>query len=84
MNLEQEIQTIKERNARVEADKAWEQSGFRIGFITVITYIVAAAVMYKIGVNNYFLNALIPSIGYFLSTWSLPFVKNWWTKKHQK
>jgi hypothetical protein len=75
-----EIAAIKERNRRVEADKAWERSGFRIFSITAITYIIASFVMYAIGIANYLLSALIPTIGYFLSTQSLPVIKRWWIK----
>ncbi len=83
-DIANEINTIKERNRRVEADKAWERSMLRIGSITVITYIIAAFVMYTIGVNGYLLNALIPSIGYFLSTQSLPAIKQWWIRRCYK
>ena len=76
-----EIAAIKERNRRVEADKAWERSGFRILSITVATYIIASVVMYAIGIANYLLSALIPAIGYFLSTQSLPIIKRWWIKR---
>ena len=79
--IEKEIQKLKERNNRVEVDKAWETSGFRIFSITVITYIVAVVVMYIIGVQNYFLSALIPTIGYYLSTQSLPSIKKWWVNR---
>jgi hypothetical protein len=76
-----EIAAIKERNRRVEADKAWERSGFRILSITIITYIIASLVMGAIGIANYLLSALIPAIGYFLSTQSLPIIKRWWIKR---
>lgn len=76
--LEKEIRALKERNLRVEADKAWEVSIFRVATITIITYIVAVIVFKLIGVKNYFLNALIPTIGYYLSTQSLPVIKRWW------
>ncbi len=79
--LETEIQKLKERNNRVETDKAWETSGFRIFSITVITYAIAVVVMYIIGVQNYFLSALIPTIGYYLSMQSLPIIRNWWLKR---
>jgi hypothetical protein len=78
--LAEEVKAIKERNRRVEADKAWERSAFRIFSITVITYIIASVVMYTIGISNYLLSALIPTIGYFLSTQSLPIIKRWWIK----
>ncbi|MBI2023457.1 hypothetical protein HYT01_02770 [Candidatus Giovannonibacteria bacterium] len=79
--LENEIATIKERNLRVEADKAWETSNFRIFSITIITYIVASLVLYFIGAKNFLLNALVPTAGFFLSIQSLPAVKRWWIKK---
>jgi hypothetical protein len=83
-NLRTEIAAIKQRNNRVEADKAWEGSTIRIGLIMLITYIIAALVMRTIGVQNYFFSALIPVIGYLLSTQSLPFIKRWWMKAYYK
>jgi hypothetical protein len=80
MDLEKEIEALKARNIKVEADKAWETSYFRRFLISVITYMVAAKVMYFIGSKNYALDALIPTIGYFLSSQSLPFIKKWWIK----
>ena len=79
-NLEKEIEIIKARNLRVEADKAWETSYFRTFLISLIIYIIATCVMYFIGSSNYFLNALVPPIGYFISVQSLPFIKKWWIK----
>ena len=79
--LEKEIESIKQRNLRVEADKAWEKSNFRFFSITVITYIIAALVLYFIGAKNFLLSALVPTVGFFLSIQSLPAVKRWWIKK---
>lgn len=81
-NLQKEIELLKERNARVEADKAWETSWFRVILITGIIYIIAVIAMRMIGVENNFSNALVPAIGYFLSVQSLPFIKKWWTRYH--
>ncbi|MES2437396.1 MAG: hypothetical protein V4519_05300 [Patescibacteria group bacterium] len=78
--LQKEIQILQMRNLRVDADKAWETSFVRRMSIAVVTYFVAAAVMYVIGAGNVFLNALIPTIGYILSTLSLPYIKKWWIK----
>lgn len=83
-NLEKEIEVIKERNSRVEADKAWETSYFRVLLISAIIYMIAVKVMYFIGSENYFLNALVPAIGYFISVQSLPFIKKWWIKNNFK
>lgn len=82
--LEEEIKLIKERNLRVEADKAWETSYFRVFLISGIIYVIAVKVLYFIGNTNYFLNALVPPIGYFISVQSLPFIKKWWIKNQNK
>jgi hypothetical protein len=49
--IEQEISEIKERNRKVEADKAWETSVFRMVSILVLTYLIASWVMYIINVK---------------------------------
>ena len=82
--LEKEVQSLKARNIRVETDKAWETSGFRIGTICVITYLTAGAVLFLFGVIDFYVGALIPVIGFFLSTLSLSEVKKWWIRKRGK
>lgn len=79
--LEKEITAIKNRNKDVEADKAWETSKARIFVITLITYVLASLVLYIIDIKEFFFGALIPTLGYFLSTLSLPIIKKWWVKK---
>ncbi len=78
--MEEQIIAIEERNKRVELDKAWETSWTRRLTIAMITYGVAATFMYLIGVGNVFLNALIPTGGFLLSTLSLSIIKGWWIK----
>lgn len=82
--IQKELEVIKNRNKKVEQNKAWETSLFRKISIIVITYIVASVVMYFIGVQKFLLNALIPTVGYLLSTLSLSFIKNWWVDKFAK
>jgi len=82
MNIEQEIQNIKDRNRNVETDKAWERSWTRRIFIAFITYIIALIWLRMINDTTPWLKAFIPALGYILSTLSLPFVKTWWTKKN--
>ena len=82
--IQKEIELLKERNRRVEADKAWETSGFRVVSVLMMTYIITAVVFYFIGVNDFLLNALIPTTGFYLSTQSLPFIKKWWIKNNIK
>ncbi|PIR86304.1 hypothetical protein COU13_01755 [Candidatus Kaiserbacteria bacterium CG10_big_fil_rev_8_21_14_0_10_43_70] len=80
MNVEKEIMDIKDRNVRVELDKAWEVSWTRRIFITVATYIIASVWLWTIGNNHPFLNAAIPAGGFLLSTLTLPFVKERWKR----
>ncbi|NTW14968.1 MAG: hypothetical protein HGA38_01205 [Candidatus Moranbacteria bacterium] len=74
--MERELAAIRERNVRVEADKAWETSPVRIVSIVVTTYLIAAVVLSAIGNDSPSRNALIPALGYLLSTLSLGFVRN--------
>lgn len=84
MDIEQEISAIKGRNARVEADKAWELSWTRRIFIAAATYIVAALWLLVISDTYPFLKAFVPTMGYIFSTLSLSFVKKRWMEKRQK
>jgi len=82
--IERELDSIKQRNARVEADKAWEGSSARIIVICGITYAVAAIVLCLIGVERFWLSALVPVLGFYLSAQSLPAIKAWWVKSCYK
>lgn len=82
-SLEGALSAIQERNKRVEADKAWETSCIRRGFIAVMTYIVATLYMYfGLGNMDAWLHAFVPTGGYLLSTFSLPMIKKAWIQKH--
>lgn len=79
--IEKEILKIKERNKRVELDKAWETSLTRRICICILTYIVV--VIYSIVINkttSIWLSSLVPVIGFTLSTLSLKLVRNIWEK----
>lgn len=79
-HISETIERIHERNARVEADKAWETSLVRVLVIAAITYASASLFLYMIGVDNWHLSALVPVGGYILSTQSLPALKKWWIR----
>ena len=82
MNLETEIKDIKERNKRVEKDKAWEVSWTRKICIMILTYIVVVVYSYIIRKeNNIFLSSLVPVIGFTLSTLSLNLIRKIWESK---
>lgn len=82
MDIEKEIEIIKERNRRVEADKGWEVSWTRRAFIMAVTYFIAALWLSLIDETDFWLKAAVPAGGYLLSTLSLPFIKKWWAAKN--
>lgn len=83
-NLKKEISKIKERNKRVEAEKAWETSLTRKVLIAFLTYAVIVVFFYFAGLNEPFLNAIVPTLGFILSTLSVPLFKKLWIKKKYK
>ena len=79
--LKMEIEKIKERNKKVELDKAWETSFVRRLCICILTYVVV--VIYSIitkNVTNIWISSLVPVIGFTLSTLSLKVVRKMWEK----
>ena len=83
-DLEKEIIQIKERNKRVELDKAWETSWTRKICIMILTYVVVIIYSYVIrNIDNIFLSSLVPVIGFTLSTLSLRLVRNVWEKNRK-
>lgn len=79
--LENEIAKIKERNKKVELDKAWETSGTRKVCICILTYIVVVIYSHLINkISNVWLSSLVPVIGFTLSTVSIKLVRNVWEK----
>ena len=79
-DIEKRLEAIEKRNLRVEQDKAWETSWTRRISITVFTYIIVAMYLLVVGNDRPFINALVPAVGYFLSTLVLKSVRNFWQK----
>jgi hypothetical protein len=79
--MQNDLEAIKDRNARVEADKAWETSATRRLSVAALTYLVAFAYMtYGLGVERAFLHAAVPAGGYLLSTVSLGKIRSVWLR----
>ena len=74
--IESEITAIQNRNRRVESNKTCETGGFRLLSITGITYVTMVLVFLVLGSNRPFVNALVLTTGFFLSTLSLSFLRN--------
>ncbi|MGN1297431.1 MAG: hypothetical protein ACI4VH_03230 [Clostridia bacterium] len=82
MDLEKEIEQIKQRNKKVELDKKWETSFTRRICICILTYIVVVIYSYLIRYfDNIFLSSLVPVIGFTLSTLSVKYIRKIWEKK---
>ena len=78
--LKNEINEIKERNTRVEADKAWETSLFRKILVAILTYLVVVLFFVIAELPKPFINALVPTLGFLLSTLSISFFNKLWLK----
>lgn len=76
-----EVEALKLRNIKVEADKAWEISWTRRFIIAIVTYIVVAAWLAMLGVPHHLLHALVPLVGYLLGMAALPTLKTYWIEK---
>ena len=83
-DLGKEIEKLKERNRRVELDKAWETSLTRRGLLIIFTYLAIGFYLNAIRVENPWINAVVPSIGFLLSTLTFPYFKNLWIKFNRK
>ena len=80
-DINEEIKQIKERNKKVELDKAWETSWTRKICIAILTYFVVVLYSYIISqFSNIWLSSLVPVMGFILSTLSIKFVRKIWEK----
>lgn len=82
--LQAEIDEIKARNRRVEADKAWETSWTRRILVLILTYLVIVIFFYTVKLSRPFINAIVPAAAFLLSTLTLPVFKKWWLNKIYK
>jgi hypothetical protein len=73
--LEERVAKLEARNTRVEADKAWEMSWTRRIALMVLTYIVVVFYLRFVVHIDPWINALVPVIGYFLSTLTISILK---------
>jgi hypothetical protein len=81
--LEKRINDIENRNKRVEGDKAWETSTLRKLLIIVLTYIFAVLYVKIADTTNPFFGAVVPCVGFFLSTQTLNIIKKNWLSRRK-
>ena len=80
-NLEQRVKIIEERNVRVEADKTWETSWSRRILVALFTYIAIGLYLWAIEVARPWINAIVPTLGFMISTLTMPFFKKLWLQR---
>ena len=83
LDLETRLRTIEERNKRVELDKKWEGSWTRRGLLMIFTYLAIFLYFLAINIEHAYLNAVVPTIGFLLSTLTLPLFKRLWQKSQK-
>ncbi|MBP6098633.1 MAG: hypothetical protein KA477_01475 [Candidatus Levybacteria bacterium] len=79
--LRLEIDEIHARNRRVEADKAWELSYVRTGFIGLVTFLLVFIFLLLINDGRPFRNGILATLGYLLSSQTYGILKRFWIKK---
>lgn len=77
------LELIEARNGRVEDDKAWETSWVRRLSLTTFIYVVIAVYLRLVIHIDPWINALVPVIGFLLSTTTLSLFKRLWLKHHR-
>lgn len=78
--LEERIKKVEARNKDVELNKTWETSLTRRLLIIIFTYFAIALYLKFIVRINPWINAIVPSTGFLLSTLTLPWFKKMWVK----
>ena len=79
--LEKKIKDIESRNKRVEMDKAWETCLLRKTLIIIFTYVFAVLYLKIADTTNPWFGAVVPCVGFYLSTQSINIIKSWWIKR---
>ncbi len=79
--IKSEIEAMQARNKKVEADKAWETSVSRKVLVAVLTYFTIVLFFFVADLGKPFVNAIVPTIGFLLSTLSIPIFKKIWINK---
>jgi hypothetical protein len=83
-DLEKRIEKIEARNKKVEVDKAWETSWTRKLLIVLFTYLAIALYFYFVVKIDPWINAIVPTVGFLLSTLTFPFFRELWERNLYK
>jgi len=80
MDTEERIRKIEDRNRRVEEDKAWETSTTRRMLLAIFTYLAIALYLSAIEISRPWVNAIVPTAGFLISSLTLPIFRMVWLK----
>ncbi|XOU94922.1 MAG: hypothetical protein ACNFW9_02530 [Candidatus Kerfeldbacteria bacterium] len=80
--LQNQINEIKERNKKVEADKTWETSWIRKIIVFILTYLVIVVFFLISELPSPFINAIVPALAFVISTLTLSLFKKIWLKNN--
>lgn len=83
MNIEERIKKIEKRNKKVEMDKAWEVSWLRRILIAVLTYFVIVLFFILTDLPDPFVNSLVSTLAFLLSTLTMSLFKKAFIKNHK-
>jgi hypothetical protein len=78
--LEARLEAIEARNRRVEQEKAWETSWTRRIAVGVLTYAVIVVYLLLLGEDEAWLKAIVPTVGFLLSTLVVRKVRDIWSR----
>lgn len=80
-SIEKRLEAIEKRNEKVSLDKAWETSWTRRISIAILTYFVVLVYLFVVGNDNPWINAIVPPIGFLLSTLAVSEIRKLWQRK---
>jgi len=80
-DIEKRLSAIERRNKKVELNKAWETSWTRLICIAILTYITIVLFFLVAQLPKPFINSIVPTAGFVLSTLSIPFFKKVWVER---
>jgi len=83
--LQEQVAKLEQRNIDKDVGKSFESSWTRTCFIIAFTYIVIYLYLrFSLNVADPQKNAVVPAIGFTMSTWSMSLVKPVWARLTQK
>ena len=83
-DIEKRILAIEQRNKKVELDKSWETSIARKIIIIILTYIVIVLFFIFADLPNPYINSIVPTAAFVISTLSLPYFKKMWINSRSR